>query len=62
MAARFGKALARLRSRHHERLRSAARAALKRNMKNYRTVRRNTRADARWVKHADLATVFDFLA
>ncbi|CAK9103962.1 unnamed protein product [Durusdinium trenchii] len=42
----FGKALARLRSRHHERLRSAARAALKRNMKNYRTVRRNTRADA----------------
>lgn len=59
---RFGKALSAVRNRHAARIRSEARVALKRNLMTYRTIRRNTRADARWSKHAKLDQIFDFLA
>lgn len=59
---RFGVALAKLRSRHADRLRKEALSVIKENVRKHRSVRRQTRKDALWSKHAQLQEVFDFLA
>lgn len=59
---RFGIALARLRSHHAARIKAQAVKTIKQNVKTYRTVPRSTRKDAMWVKHAELQSIFDFIA
>lgn len=58
----FGRALSKLRSRHSNQLRKDARATLKMNLLKGKNTPRNTRADSKWIKHADLGPVFDYLA
>lgn len=58
----FGIALARLRSHHAARIKAQAVKTIKQNVKTYRTVPRSTRKDAMWVKHAELQSIFDFIA
>jgi len=58
----FGRSLSQLRSTLASRLRKDARATVKQNLKGYLKVKRNTRADARWIKHANLGPIFEFLA
>ena len=55
-------ALARLRTKHADAVRRDARSAIKHNLKTYRSIPRNTRADARWIKNAELGPVLDFLS
>lgn len=59
---RFGRALSKLRSSMAGKLRKEARESLKKNLATYRSVKRNTRADSRWIKAANLNPIFDFLA
>jgi hypothetical protein len=54
--------LARLRSHHAARIKAQAVKTIKQNVKTYRTVPRSTRKDAMWVKHAELQSIFDFIA
>ena len=60
-APRFGRSLSKLRTSMRFRHARAARAAMKQNLKFYQSVARNTRADARWIKQANLKPVLDFL-
>lgn len=59
---RFGKALSRLRTEHAASVKKAARKALKHNLKTYQTIPKNVRANPRWIKHADLKPVLEFLS
>lgn len=59
---RFGRALARLRTEHAAAVKRNARDVIKHNLKTYRSIPRNTRADARWIKCAELGPVLDFLS
>ena len=59
---RFGKALARLRSKHQQEVRQDAHWTIKNNLKGYRAVKRNCRDDSKWVSDASLQPVLDFLA
>lgn len=59
---RFGKALAKLRSRHQKANRTKALKFIKQNVRSYRSIKRQTRKDALWVRCANLGPIFDFLA
>lgn len=58
----FGRALARLRSRHQVQNRRDAIRLIKANAKSCKGVKRNTRKDALWIRCANLKPVFDFLS
>ena len=62
LSLRFGKALARLRSKHQQEVRQDAHRTIKNNLKGYRAVKRNCRDDSKWVSDASLQPVLDFLA
>lgn len=59
---RFGKALARLRTRHQLRIRRAALDTIKKNIAKYRSVKRVTHKDNMWTNLAELKPIFDYLA
>ena len=60
-ALRFGKALARLRSRYAAPLKREAKKEIRDALVTYRNIARNTRANARWIKWANLQPVLDHL-
>ena len=59
---RFGIALNKLRTTHASRIRSQALKTAKENVKKYRSIRRRTSRDAMWAKHAELGSIFQFIA
>lgn len=59
---RFGIALAKLRSAHAQRTRSEALEVIKENVKKYKKIPRAVRKDSAWIKHAQLQSIFDFIA
>ena len=61
---RFGKALAKLRTRHASRLRASARTTIKENVKAFKggQVKKNTRKNALWHKCANLRPIFEYLS
>lgn len=60
-ALRFGKALARLRSQHAGPLKREAKKEIRDALATYRNIARNTKANARWIKWANLQPVLDHL-
>jgi len=59
---RFGRALAKVRTRHSARLRKQACNLIKENIRKYRTVKRNTRHDRLMMKCENLEPIFECLA
>lgn len=59
---RFGRALAKLRTRHAARIRAQARDLVKKNLLKYGSTKRCVKGDAQWRRAAELESIFDFLA